>query len=86
MTIHTIIGLMNSGKTLYMTYKLFLDYVRGFKIYTNYPVNFPHTLINKDYLVQMAKEQPNTRNIAFGFDELWLWLDSRGTYKIENQL
>lgn len=75
--IHSIIGLMNSGKTLYMTYLLFLDFLKGRTIYTNFPLCFPHYLINKDYLIDLAKKQPNTTNHSYGFDELWIWLDCR---------
>lgn len=75
--IHSIVGLMSSGKTLYMTYLLYKDYLRGRTIITNYNVNFPHYEINKDFLINMAIQQPNLKGVSFGFDELWIWLDCR---------
>lgn len=77
MTMHSIVGLMNSGKTLYMTYLLFLDYLKGRKIFSNYHLNFPHTIIKKEELIKLAKSGEPTDNISFGFDELWIWLDCR---------
>lgn len=77
MTMHSIVGLMNSGKTLYMTFLLYLDYLLGRKIITNYYVNFPHEEIKKEKLIEMAKNGTDTKNMSFGFDELWIWLDCR---------
>ena len=77
--ITTIIGLMNSGKTLYMTYKLYQAYKKGKKIISNYKLSFPHYLINKDWLLNLAKTDTfiSDRNICLGLDEVWLWFDSR---------
>lgn len=75
--INSIVGYMNSGKTLYLTLKLYLDWLAGRTIITNYNVNFPHYKINKDYLIELAKNQKTFVNCSFGFDELWIWLDAR---------
>lgn len=75
--IHTIIGLMNSGKTALMTLEGFKDFCRARVIFSNYNLNFPHTLINTDYLLKLAKEMPDLYNITFLLDELWINLDSR---------
>ena len=75
--LHSIVGLQNSGKTLYMTYLLFLDYLRGRRIISNYDLSFPHSKINRDYLLSMIENKIIYRDISFGFDELWIWLDSR---------
>lgn len=79
--LHTIIGLMNSGKTLFMTRQLFIDYCKGREIYSNYPLGFPHTLLSKEDLERWGKEQPNLLNISLGFDEIWLWADCRKSAK-----
>lgn len=84
--IHTIVGLMNSGKTLFMTYKLYKDFKEGREIVSNYSLSFPHKLVNKDYILQLAKEQPPLNNISFGFDELWVWLGSRSFASKDNIL
>lgn len=79
--INGITGLMNSGKTLLMTYRLFLEYCKGRDIITNYRVNFPHRKINKDFLIWLSKKETNLNNIAMALDELWIWLDCRQAQK-----
>src|SRR3989304_4513058 len=79
--INTIVGLMNSGKTLYMTYKLFLAYCKGKTILTNYDVGFPHFKINKDWLIDFTSKEKVLENVAIGLDEIWIWLDCREAQK-----
>lgn len=74
---HSIVGLMSSGKTLYMTYLLYCDYLRGRQIITNYPVNFPHILINRAMLQEMGEKNFPLLDYSIGLDELWIWMDSR---------
>lgn len=75
--LHSIVGWQNSGKSLYMTYLLMMDYVRGRTIICNYDLTIPHYKINRDYLLYLVQEGIAIKNASFGFDELWLWLDSR---------
>lgn len=82
--INSVIGLMNSGKTLYMTRELWSLYLRGFNILANYDLNFPKIpgggkvyKINKDYLTYLGKSGVTLKNTAIGLDELWIWMDSR---------
>lgn len=77
MSLHSITGLMNSGKTLYMTLKLYIAYLYGKTIISNYDLNFPHYKINRDWLEDLATKETTLSNVAFGFDELWIWLDAR---------
>lgn len=70
-------GQMNSGKTLAMSYFAFIDYLNGRTIYSNYHLNFPHKLINRDFIFMLGKEQPSLENSSFNLDELWIWLDCR---------
>jgi len=79
-----ILGAMNTGKTLVMSYLLFKDFMKGYDIITNYDVTFPHHKLNKDYLTLLGKEQPMFKNTSFGFDELWIWVDSRRSSKESN--
>lgn len=83
--IHSICGLQNAGKTLYMTYLAFKDFQKGKKIISNYNLNFKHYLVNKEFVFWVARKQPNFKNCSFVFDELWLWLDSNSDYK-ENRI
>lgn len=75
--INGIVGLMNSGKTLDMTLKLYLAYKKGKTVISNYNLSFPHKLINKDYIIYIAERERVFKNIAIGLDELWIWLDCR---------
>ena len=87
MTIHSIIGLMNSGKTLYMTYCLYEAYIKGYTIVTNYNINLPHYKINQDYLLSLVGKERNLNNLCFGFDEFWIFLaESRNAMSKENKL
>jgi hypothetical protein len=87
MTIHSIIGLMNSGKTLFMTYCLYDCYKKGYTILSNYNLNFPHYRINQDYILYLSQHDRDLNNIVFGFDEFWIWLsESRSAMTKENKL
>ncbi len=83
--IHGIIGLMNSGKTLYMTYLLFEQWLHKKQLITNYDIFLKGSKkINQDFLIELGIRQPVIDNIALGFDELWIWLDARAHAKKEN--
>lgn len=75
--LHIFNGQMNSGKTFVMAYHTFKDFLEGRLIYTNIPLNFPHILINRDFIFYLGKEQPTINNASFLLDELWIWLDCR---------
>lgn len=83
--LHSIVGSMNSGKTLYMTRLLNEDFLKGRIIITNYFVNFPHMKINRDFLLKLSSlgnddyitKLFENNLISIGLDELWIWLDSR---------
>lgn len=77
---HVIIGLMNSGKTLFMTHQGYIDYKKGRKIISNYELNYPHELITKEQVIALGKEQPDLYNTTFLFDEFWIWFDSRKSH------
>ena len=74
---HVILGLMNSGKTLFMTWKAYHDFKQGREIITNYHLGFPHKEINKDYIKMLGETQPDLYNKSFFLDEFWIWFDSR---------
>lgn len=86
--IESIVGLMSSGKTLLMTYKLYLEWLKGRTIITNYDVNFPHYKVNQDWLLNVVSDENVViNNVAFGLDELWLWLmDSRNSMGKEQKI
>lgn len=77
--LHGIVGLMNSGKTLYQTYLLGHQFKSGKEIISNYNLAFTHKLINRDFLLYLGESTYRLDNICFGLDELWIWLDARGS-------
>jgi len=77
MTLKLITGRQNEGKTLELARLSFMDYINGRVIYSNTPFNFPHILINKDFIESMVKNGVRLPNTTWALDEAWLWLDSR---------
>lgn len=82
MTLTLITGLQNDGKTLIGSKKCFEDWLNGRTIYSNTPLNIPHILFNKDFLIDMVKKGARLPNITWFIDEGWLWLDSRTRERI----
>lgn len=73
-----VIGDQNEGKSLYVSFKVFLAYLKGKEVITNTPLNFPHILVTKEWLIERSKKLDlDLRNKVLFFDELWIWLDSR---------
>lgn len=70
---------MNSGKSLYMTYKGINDYIQGRKIYTNLNLLIPHVKVTRETILKFGKTQPQLNNISFLLDEFWIWFDSRSS-------
>lgn len=64
-------GKMGSGKTLTMTALGYRAYLKGERIYSNYPLSFPHTTVGS------IDELMSIRRGTFLGDELWSWMDSR---------
>lgn len=75
--IHTISGLMSSGKTLYTTSLCFKDFCNGNVIYSNIHLNFPYVTINTDSLIYLALNNIDISDTSFLLDEFWLFMDSR---------
>jgi hypothetical protein len=76
-------GLKGSGKTLAMTLFIYMEYLRGKKVYTNYEVSFPHELIDVQKLVELDIELQNS---VIAIDELHMICDSRRSSKKQNIL
>lgn len=77
MTLTLYTARQNEGKTLGLVVETFKDWLRGRTIYTNIPLNFPHILINKDFLIDIVQKGINISDATFLLDEVWLWIDSR---------
>lgn len=80
MSLISVVGLPNSGKSYYMTVQLFKAWISGRTLLTNYDLGLiPHYIINQDWLLSLVQEQHTIiENVTIGLDELWIWLaDSR---------
>jgi hypothetical protein len=70
------IGQRNSGKTLSMTIEAYKKYKQGYKIYSNYHLNFPYTSYTKDDLLAFAEAGMYFGNTIFIVDEIHILFDS----------
>ena len=70
------LGQRNSGKTLSMTIELYKKYKQGYKIYSNYHLNFPYTPLTKDDLLAFAESGMYFNDCVFAIDEAHVWFDS----------
>jgi hypothetical protein len=70
------IGGRNSGKTLSMTIEGYKKYKQGYKIYSNYHLNFPYTPYTVDDLLAFAESGMYFGNTIFLIDEAHIYFDS----------
>lgn len=80
------LGEQNSGKTLSMSYYLYRYFKNGYKIYSNYNLNFKHEKINKSMLETYTKSKEQFSKTVFALDEIYLFMDSRNFGKGFNKL
>jgi hypothetical protein len=78
------IGQRNSGKTLSMTIEAYKKYKQGYKIYSNYHLNFPYTPYTVDDLLAFSESGMYFGNSIFLIDEIHIWFDSRCSGKKRN--
>lgn len=77
MSLILFVGLTGSGKTLSMVRYLYEDYLKGYKIYSNIPLSFSHTLIDSKTLQGWSTNDTQLKNASIGLDEGYLLFDSR---------
>ena len=70
------IGGRNSGKTASMTIEAYKKYKQGYKIYSNYHLNFPYTPYTIDDLLMFAESGMYFGNTIFLVDEAHIYFDS----------
>ncbi len=80
------IGQRGSGKTLSMTIELYKKYLQGYKIYSNYHLNFPYTPVTVDDLLTFAEAGMYFGNTVFAIDEIHIYFDSRASAKKRNMI
>lgn len=80
------IGQRNSGRTLSMTIEAYKKYKQGYKIYSNYHLNFPYTPYTVDDLMSFAESGMYFNDSIFLCDELHIYFDSRSSGKTRNKI
>lgn len=76
MSVTGLCGGLGSGKTLRLSALLFEEYKKGRKVFCNYNLEFPHTLVNPlDLINGLFDDELN--DSACGFTEAYTFLDSR---------
>ena len=80
------LGEQNSGKTLSMTYYAYRYYKRGYNVFSNYNLAFPHTKLTKELIQEYTKGMRQFDRSVFLLDEIYLFLDSRNFAKGINKI
>ena len=76
-----IFGELGTGKTMLLTLIGYYYFLKGWKIYSNYRVTFPHTLVKS---LDDIKDLDLSKDSIFIFDELWITADARRHSTDEN--
>jgi hypothetical protein len=84
MTITCFYGEKSGGKTISMSKEAYCRYKQGQKIYSNYHLSFPHTIITVNDLIEFAENGLYFGNTTFCLDELHLWFNARRSGKKRN--
>lgn len=80
------LGIQDSGKTLSMTYYAYRYFKKGYKIFSNYNLEFEHEKLTKEILESYVKGKVQFENSIFIIDEIYLIMDSRSFGKTFNKL
>lgn len=70
-------GIMGSGKTLSLTRRVYQEYNKGKKIYSNMHFNFPYERITKEKLLAYKQDHTLFNNCVIVIDEIHVFIDSR---------
>jgi len=76
-----LFGKKNQGKTLIQTMFGYLLFKKGYEIFTNYNVNFPHTRIKTLQDLKNITELPYYKKKVFLGDDFERWINARLTRK-----
>lgn len=80
------IGTVGSGKTLSMTVEAYKYYKRGFRVFSNYHLAFPHTKLTKKVFMGLIEDPESLQNAVICLDEMHIWIDSRSSMSKKNKL
>ena len=77
---------MGSGKTLSMSIMAFSYFKQGYKVYSNYTLNFEHTKVNKEFMESLISEKQDLgEKVLFCMDEFDVYTDSRSSMSSTNK-
>ena len=79
MPIIAINGGFGSGKTLFLTLLGYREHQKKVKIYSNYKLEFEHELIDLDFVMALTRDNTEITNCVMLIDEVYTWLESRGS-------
>jgi len=71
------VGNMGSGKTLSMVKEAFNLFNKGYTIYSNIKLNFPHKVLDMEEILSYANEDKSFHKAVFLIDEAHIFIDSR---------
>src|SRR4030067_3126090 len=86
MTIIAFIGRPRTGKTLFMTFHAYNNYLNGHEIFSNYKLSFPHTLMSPYDMLKIPFQDVDRDMKTLCIQEATKWFDSRASMKPENRL
>ena len=73
-----LIGSLSKGKTMYQAYYTYLCYLKGYIVFSNIPLKFPHILIQKEEdLIKIRTDYDKNQKKIFLGDDLNYWYHSR---------
>lgn len=86
MTIIAFIGRPRTGKTLFMTFHAYNNYLNGHEIFSNYKLSFPHTLMSPYDMLKIPFQEVDRDMKTLCIQEATKWFDSRSSLRPENKL
>lgn len=86
MTGIAFVGPPRSGKTLFMTFHAYNDYINGHEIFSNYKLMFPHTLMSPYDMLKIPFDDVDRHPKTLCIQEASKWFDTRRSLRNENVL
>ena len=86
MTVIAFVGKPRTGKTLHMTIMAHDDYQKGYKIFSNYQLNFPHKRLSVESMLKIPFDDVERNPKTLCIQEADKVFDSRRSMRNENVL
>lgn len=80
------VGNMGGGKTLSMVRRAYIKYKRGYTIYSNITLNFPHQEYTLDDILHYSEMGKTFYKAIFLLDEAHIFVDSRMSASKRNRI